>query len=241
MQSGDAGSVNVSRPSHMTVLRNLRLVDGSGRRNSDSSARWRSRTDRRPRSARIRRSAGMPMPTRISPWSAACCRPRAAPRPSRRRRCGEFEPSLVRKIGSVPPVASKRAWTFSGVIVQPRRLVAGHAGAPLVPRLWKNGLVRSTLPVVLKVAAPARVGKGQHVGKKRLLARAAGQTHEEQQGKRSRQTTMIKLALHDSSPPHSRLRPRYLLGRLPLHWKLTRTYHQNFSWGCVARPRHEGH
>ncbi len=32
---------------------------------------------------------------------------------------GEFEPSFVRKIGSVPPVSSKRSWTFRGMMVQP--------------------------------------------------------------------------------------------------------------------------
>ena len=32
---------------------------------------------------------------------------------------GEFEPSLVRKMGSVPSVASNRAWMFCGVTVQP--------------------------------------------------------------------------------------------------------------------------
>jgi hypothetical protein len=37
MQSCDAASVNVSRPSHITADRNLRFADGSGRRNSDSS------------------------------------------------------------------------------------------------------------------------------------------------------------------------------------------------------------
>jgi hypothetical protein len=37
MQSVDDESLKVSRPSHITVLRNLRLVDGNGRRKSDSS------------------------------------------------------------------------------------------------------------------------------------------------------------------------------------------------------------
>ena len=34
-------------------------------------------------------------------------------------RPGETEPSFVRKIGSIPSVASNRARTFSGVIVHP--------------------------------------------------------------------------------------------------------------------------
>jgi hypothetical protein len=32
---------------------------------------------------------------------------------------GEFEPSLVRNTGSVPPVSAKRCCTLAGVIVQP--------------------------------------------------------------------------------------------------------------------------
>ena len=80
---------------------------------------------------------------------------------------GEFEPSLVRKTGSVPPVASKRAWTPCGVIVHP---VAGWwqltQARPFVPRLWKNGPVRSTVPVVLKVAAtPLGLANGSMLGR----------------------------------------------------------------------------
>ena len=37
MQSFDVASGKVSRPSHITVLRNLRFAEGSGRRKSDSS------------------------------------------------------------------------------------------------------------------------------------------------------------------------------------------------------------
>src|SRR5437764_34881 len=55
MQSFDVGSLNVSRPSAITVLRNLRLVDGSGRRSSDTG-RIRKRQEVRQK----RRLAGVP-------------------------------------------------------------------------------------------------------------------------------------------------------------------------------------
>ena len=66
---------------------------------------------------------------------------------------GEFEPSLVRKMGSVPFVRLNRACTPAGVMVQ-----ASSARwqvpqlRPLVPRFWKNSFLKSIDPLVLNVA-----------------------------------------------------------------------------------------
>src|SRR5262245_46006410 len=58
---------------------------------------------------------------------------------------GEFEPSTVRKIGSSPPVARKRARTSAGVIVQAEDATWQEAqDLPLVPKLRKNGFERSS-------------------------------------------------------------------------------------------------
>src|SRR5450432_219051 len=70
---------------------------------------------------------------------------------------GQFAPSTGRKIGSVPLLCLKRRWTSSAEMPQDwsgwwqlKQLL------PLVPILLKNGLLKSKLPVVLKVAtAPA--------------------------------------------------------------------------------------
>jgi len=63
---------------------------------------------------------------------------------------GQFDPSTVRKIGSVPWVALNFACTSAGVIVQ-AELDMWHMlqVRPLVPKLWKNGLLISIPPAVL--------------------------------------------------------------------------------------------
>src|SRR5207237_9616033 len=54
------------------------------------------------------------------------------------------DPTLVRKLGSIPPDASNRFWTSAGVIVQPAAATWQEAqDRPFVPRLWKNGLEKS--------------------------------------------------------------------------------------------------
>src|SRR6266704_2691164 len=113
---------------------------------------------------------GMPMPTRISPLLSSMLYAARRASSVETSALGEVEPSLVRKIGSVPPVASKRACTLAGVTVQP---VLGWwqltQARPLVPRLWKNGPVRSTLPAVLKVAAsPVGLANGSILGRNDL-------------------------------------------------------------------------
>src|SRR6516225_1645638 len=77
---------------------------------------------------------------------------------------GEFDPSLVRKIGSVPPVASNRFWTSSGVIVQPAAATwQEEQDRPFVPRLWKNGLDRSGgLPSSMNVRSTPE-GSGESI------------------------------------------------------------------------------
>lgn len=62
---------------------------------------------------------------------------------------GEFEPSTVRKIGSVPLVASNRAWTPAGVIDQPWSISwqVKHARS-LLPSTWKNAPVWMITPAV---------------------------------------------------------------------------------------------
>src|SRR3954470_13605347 len=84
------------------------------------------------------------MPTRMSPlFSSMLYAARRAATVETSAR-GELEPSLVRKIGSSPPVRAKRTFTSAGEIDQP---VLGTwqemQERPLVPRLLKNGLRRS--------------------------------------------------------------------------------------------------
>src|SRR5829696_2323714 len=92
------------------------------------------------------------MPTRMSPLVSSMLSADRLASTVDTSALGEFDPSLVRKIGSSPSVASKRAWTCDGTIVQPS---AGwwhdpHE-RPLVPRDWKNGLSKSMLPLTLDV------------------------------------------------------------------------------------------
>src|SRR5438309_2130880 len=94
----------------------------------------------------------MPIPTRMSPLVRSI---EYAPRRAatlETSRTGEFDPSTVRKIGSVPPVASKRACTPAGVIPQ---FAAGswHVAhtRPFVPFDTKNGFVRLNGQIVVYV------------------------------------------------------------------------------------------
>ena len=83
----------------------------------------------------------------------------------------------MRKIGSVPSVASNRARTFSGVIVHPAPgwWQVTHA-RPLPPRLWKTGLAKSIDPVVeyvpsMPVALGARAMEDDAIGRRHAQAR----------------------------------------------------------------------
>src|ERR687885_765187 len=79
---------------------------------------------------------------------------------------GEFAPSLGRKSGSRPLVALKRARTAAGVMVHPT-CRSWHVAQvrPFVPRDWKNGLVVSIEPLVVKVwNVPLASGMGCRFG-----------------------------------------------------------------------------
>src|SRR5436190_854159 len=70
---------NVSRPSHMTADRNLKLVVGNGRRNNDSSD-----ADANPYGSSTSTSSNSawsetPMPTRINPFVSSMLNVRAVP------------------------------------------------------------------------------------------------------------------------------------------------------------------
>src|SRR5215470_1316838 len=79
---------------------------------------------------------------------------------------GEFDPSLVRKIGSVPAVRKKRTCTPGGVMVHPSDCTWHEAQLrPFVPKLWKNGPLRSMAPARLNVAAnPLSLIDGRRFG-----------------------------------------------------------------------------
>src|SRR6185295_18123129 len=131
----------------MTADRNGRFEEGSGRRNNDSSLDEAYPYGSSASSSSNSASAGTPMPTRIRPFESsmlyAACRSCTVETSA----SGEFEPSLVRKIGSRPSVAANRAWTCDGTIDQPSD-AAWHEPQerPLVPSDWKNGLLVSTAP-----------------------------------------------------------------------------------------------
>src|SRR5439155_17980772 len=95
MHSLEAGSRKVSRPSHMSVLRKLRFVDGRGRRNSDRSLAlacpYGSSTATSTNSA----FAGIPMPTRIRPLDGSFLYAARRASTVETSASGEFEPSLV--------------------------------------------------------------------------------------------------------------------------------------------------
>src|SRR5581483_1475481 len=139
----------VSRPSHITALRNVKFVAGSGRRYMAGCVAvvlgqlygswmlmiWNSALG----------GTGIEMRSRalLSSWLYAA-----------RRACmvekspvGQFAPSTGRNTGSVPCVTAKRICTSCGVMV--------HASVgmwqvtqdrPFVPRLLKNGFLRSIFP-----------------------------------------------------------------------------------------------
>src|ERR1051326_6184370 len=138
----------------MTVARNRRFVDGSGRRNNESSFAdaypYGSSTAMRSNSALV----GTPMPTRMSPFVSSMLYEERFASTVVTSAAGELEPSLVRKIGSSPPLASNRICTCDGTIVQPSAGWWHDAQArPFVPRDWKNGLSKSVAPLTLYVRA----------------------------------------------------------------------------------------
>src|SRR5882672_9759360 len=108
----------------------------------------------------------MPMPTRMTALVISMLYALRRARIVDTSAVGEFDPSLVRKIGSVPAVRMNRACTPRGVMVQPSACTWHDAQLrPLVPRLWKNGPLRSIAPARLKVAAkPASFNAGSRFG-----------------------------------------------------------------------------
>ncbi len=96
----------VSRPSHITVLRNFRFVVGSGRRKSDSSAAlawwYGSSTAMSSKSA----VAGTPMPTRMRPLASSMLYALRRAVRVETSAVGEFEPSFVLKIAPSPSESS---------------------------------------------------------------------------------------------------------------------------------------
>src|SRR5262245_54743729 len=92
-----------SRPSHITALKNPRLVDGSGRRYieaavSGAAQRYGSSTDSMTNSA----PSGTSMPTRISPRRSSRLNARARLSSVETSAPSQLEPSFARKIGSSP-------------------------------------------------------------------------------------------------------------------------------------------
>src|SRR5262245_14662938 len=120
----------------MTPVRKRRLVVGSGRRKRDSSSSsaksYGSSTSTKSNSA----PRGMGRPTRISALLRSMLYAALRAATDETSASGEFDPSLVRKIGSAPPVASNRFWTSVGLIVQPAAATWQEAqDRPFVPRL----------------------------------------------------------------------------------------------------------
>jgi hypothetical protein len=67
---------------------------------------------------------------------------------------GAFEPSLIRKSGSVPLVALKMALMRAVEMPRPSSSLWQLLQVrPLMPRFWKNGLAVSMLPVDEKTSA----------------------------------------------------------------------------------------
>src|SRR5215469_6055474 len=76
----------------------------------------------------------------------------------------QLEPSFVRKIGSSPWVSTNRCWTLAAATDIPSLgwwQVAQER--PLVPRLWKNGPVRSIPPPAVLWVSDAPVGFAKNV------------------------------------------------------------------------------
>src|SRR5262249_32152048 len=104
--------IDDSRPSNMTVVRNLKFVAGSGRRYMEITC-----VSLQPYGFWIRttsksRLAGISSAIRINPLVRR--RLYAAERPASVETSisrSQFEPSFVRKIGSRPPDSSNLAWT----------------------------------------------------------------------------------------------------------------------------------
>jgi len=149
-----------SRPSHITVLSNLRFAVGSGRRNSDSSAALANLYGSSTAISSNSAVAGIGSPTRTSPLVSSmlyACRRLALVDTSA---LGEFDPSLVRNTAdspspssyAPPSVSSNVSCSCLGVIVQPAvgtwQLTQRR---PLVPRSWKNSFSRSMKPRELTV------------------------------------------------------------------------------------------
>jgi hypothetical protein len=164
----DVASRNVSRPSHITVLKKRKFVEGSGRRKSDSSSAlanpYGSCTDSSSNSA----PAGMPFPIRIRARSRRRLNALRRARSVETSAVGEVEPSTVRKSGSSPAVCSNRSCTKSGVMVIPDpgtwQVLQER---PFVPSDWKNGLLGSFSgpPLALMVSdRPKRFGASASSG-----------------------------------------------------------------------------
>src|SRR5215813_1498798 len=83
----------------------------------------------------------------------------------------QLEPSLVRKMGSRPRVATKRCWTLAAETDIPSLgwwQVAQER--PLLPKLWKKGPARSMPPpLVLYVSeAPLGFANNMSLGMKKI-------------------------------------------------------------------------
>src|SRR5262245_23139166 len=87
----------------------------------------------------------MPRPTRIRPFFNSMLYAARRAATVETFACGEFDPSLVRKMGSIPRVFSNRARTSWGEIAQPVEGTWHEThDLPFVPRLWKNGFEKSS-------------------------------------------------------------------------------------------------
>ena len=76
----------------------------------------------------------------------------------------QLEPSTVRKIGSRPWVREKRSWTFAAETDMPS-LGWWHEPheRPFVPKLWKNGPLRSMPPLLMLYVSDAPPGFAKNV------------------------------------------------------------------------------
>ena len=139
------------------------------------------------------------MPTRISPLLSSMLYALRRASSVDTSAFGEFEPSLVRKIGSVPSVASNRAWMFAGVTVQP----CSAGGSSRRRGHWFPGSGRTDpsvdLAAVLNVAAtPVGLANAAcSAGKTALLlCRSAD---DEQCGKHDGQMATLESVIHHAT------------------------------------------
>src|SRR5437868_8219142 len=72
---------------------------------------------------------------------------------SEKKPLGAFEPSLIRKIGSVPFDCVKIDWMRAAEIPRPSSSLWQLLHVrPFAPRFWKNGLAVSMVPVLEKTS-----------------------------------------------------------------------------------------